>query len=251
VPPTIDGWFWGIKLLTTAFGEAASDYLVFSMNPYLAVGLVGVIFVIALVVQFRTRRYTAGVYWFTAAMVAAFGTMVADAVHVQFGVPYAVSSACLAVCLVVVFIVWYRVERTLSIHSIVTTRREVFYWLTIIVTFALGTAVGDLAASIGNMGYGKAALVFAIVILVPALLALITRRWLIGWFWAAYVITRPLGASVADWFSKPPSIHGLGLGDGPVAVVLGVLIVLALIAMTAYQRFGTPGGRHALPASHE
>jgi len=238
--PDVDAWFWVTKLLTTAFGEAAADFAAVSINPYIAVCLVGLIFVVAMIIQFRSRYYRPGTYWFAAAMVASFGTMMADAVHVQFGVSYAASSGFLTVCLAVVFIVWFKVEGTLSIHSIVTRRREAFYWSTIIVTFALGTAAGDLAASIGNMGYLKAALVFAIAIMVPALMAAITRGHVIGWFWMAYVITRPLGASFADWFSKPASVHGLGLGDGNVALVLGGLIIFVLVTMTLQQRRYAP-----------
>jgi len=246
--PAIDGWFWGVKLLTTAFGEAASDYVVRAFNPYLAVASVGVVFVLALGIQFWMPRYRPVSYWFAAAMVACFGTMVADAAHVQFGISYEVSTITLAALLAVVFIVWYRVERTLSIHAITTTRREMFYWATIVVTFSLGTAAGDLAASLGNMGYLKAALVFLAAILVPALIYLVTRTHAMVWFWTAYVITRPLGASFADWFSKPASSHGLGFGDGRVAVVLGLCIVAALIVLSAIQSRSaaiTPSQPHA------
>jgi len=233
--PEIDGWFWGVKLLTTAFGEAAADYFALRFNPYLAVVSVGVVFVVALWIQVRTSRYHPGTYWFAAAMVACFGTMVADAVHVQFDVPYWASTVALVVILTAVFIVWHRVEHTLSIHSITTRRREMFYWMAIISTFALGTAAGDLTASIGGMGYFVAAMVFTVAILIPAVVFAVTRRHAIGWFWAAYVLTRPLGASFADWFSKSPSVHGLGYGDGPVAVVLGVAIVIVLAVMTWQQ----------------
>ena len=160
-------------------------------------------------------------------MIAVFGTMIADVLHVVVGVPYAVSTAVLGAILAGIFVAWQRVEGTLSIHSIVTARRELFYWATVIATFALGTAAGDFAASTLGLGYAAAAVLFAIAFVVPW----IGYRWL-GWnaiaaFWTAYVITRPLGASVADWLGKS-TLGGLGLGDDKVALVLAVCIVLAV-----------------------
>jgi uncharacterized membrane-anchored protein len=226
--PQITALFWLIKVLTTGMGEAASDYLG-TLNLVLA-GLIGVGgFVVAIWWQLRTRRYTAPVYWFAVAMVAVFGTMAADGVHVGLGIPYAASTAVYAVALAVVFAWWHRSEGTLSIHSITTRRREYFYWLTVLLTFALGTAAGDLTASEMNLGFFSSAVLFAILMVVP-LLGLVFRINPIATFWTAYVLTRPLGASVADWLGKPHNVGGgLGFGDGTVTAV-AIVVIVALVA---------------------
>ena len=150
--PLITAFFWIIKLLTTAMGEATSDYMVRTINPVIAVliGFAG--FVVAMVLQFRAKRYNAWIYWLAVVMVAVFGTQAADVLHIKFHVPYAASTAFYAVVLTVIFILWYRTEGTLSIHSIRTPRRELFYWATVLATFAMGTAVGDLTARTLNLG---------------------------------------------------------------------------------------------------
>lgn len=226
--PEVTVVFWVAKLLTTALGESVSDWLVFKINPYLAVMGGAVALAIALALQFSTRKYVAWVYWLTAAMVAVFGTMAADAVHIQLGIPYIVSSVVFAIGLAVVFMVWHYSEGTLSIHTITNRRREIFYWLTVMATFALGTATGDLTANTFGLGYFGSALLFIGFILIPAI-----GFWLfdlneVAAFWAAYVITRPLGASFADWFGKPRSVSGLGWGDGIVAFALFILLVVVV-----------------------
>ena len=235
--PRITVLFWVTKLLTTAMGEAAADYLAaVSIALAAVVGTSG--FVIAMVLQFRSRTYRAEVYWFAVAMVAVFGTMAADGLHIVLHVPYLGSTLACLVAMSVVFTWWYRSQRTLSIHSITTRRREAFYWAAVLATFAMGTAIGDLTATTFALGFAGSVVLFAVLIAIPAL-----GWWRLGWnavasFWAAYVLTRPLGASVADWLGKPPSFgHGLGYGDGPVAVVLTVVIV-ALVAYTARSRHG-------------
>lgn len=222
--PQITVLFWVIKVLTTGMGEATSDYLG-GVDLVLAGG-VGVLgFALAMWLQFRANRYLPVVYWFAVAMVAVFGTMVADVVHVA-GVPYVATTAGYAAALAVVFTLWWRHEGTLSIHSITTRRRETWYWLTVLVTFALGTAAGDLTATVLHLGFFWSGVLFAVAMLVPL------AGWRLGvnevvTFWTAYVLTRPLGASFADWFGKEHSIGGgLGFGDGPVAAVLLVAIVL-------------------------
>lgn len=226
--PEITMLFWIAKLITTAGGESSSDYLVQVLGPYTAVPLGAVLFVIALVIQFRTKRYVPAAYWFAVAMVAVFGTMVADVIHRQFGVPYVVSSAGFLASLIIVFSLWYRVEHTLSIHTITTRRRETFYWLTVMSTFALGTAAGDWTAYSLNLGYFHSATLLAAIMLIPILGRLVFRLNAIAMFWFAYVITRPLGASFADWFSKPHAISGLGYGDGHVSLVLWTLLIIAV-----------------------
>jgi uncharacterized membrane-anchored protein len=242
--PEITAVFWIVKLLTTAMGESTSDYLVFKINPYIAVTLGGIGLVIALALQFSVRRYVAWVYWLAVLMVAIFGTMAADVLHIQLGVPYLVSTILFAVTLAAVFTVWYKSERTLSIHSINTRKRELFYWAAVMTTFALGTASGDLTAITLHLGYLASGLLFAGLIAVPVL-----ARWLFGLneiltFWWAYILTRPLGASFADWMGKPHRVRGLGLGDGLVSLGLAILIV----GFVSYMTFDRSEARHENPA---
>lgn len=223
--PEVTAVFWLVKGLSTAMGEATSDFLVHTIDPVVAVLLGFSAFVGALALQLRMGRYLAGTYWLAVCMVGVFGTMAADVVHVALGVPYPVSTAFYAVVLVAVFALWWLTERTLSMHRIDTARREVFYWAAVVATFAMGTALGDFTAYSLKLGYFPSAAVFALLICVPAL----GYRWL-GWngvlsFWFAYVVTRPLGASFADWLGKP-FLGGLGLGDAKVALVLTILIVV-------------------------
>ena len=164
-------------------------------------------------------------YWSAVVMVSVFGTMCADVVHVEFGVPYVVSAIAFAIVLALVFWSWFRVEGTLSIHSITSTRRELFYWATVTVAFALGTAVGDFTATVAKLGYFSSGLLFTGLILVPALgFWRALNRCLM--FWIAYVLTRPLGASFADWMGKPKIVGGLGWGSGNVALTLTSIIVV-------------------------
>ena len=220
--PAITALFWTIKILTTAQGEAFSDYLVHTINPYYAVALGLLGFVVALAIQLRLARYHPGAYWFAVLMVAVFGTMGADAAHIELKIPYAGTAAICALGLAVVFSLWYATERTLSIHSIETRRRELFYWAAVLATFAMGTAVGDLTAYTLQLGFFKAGLLFTVVYALPFLANLLLRRADVFFFWFAYVITRPLGASYADWLGVPKYLGGLDLGRGTVSVALTV-----------------------------
>jgi len=222
--PEVTIIFWIIKLLTTAMGESTSDYLVYQINPYIAVAIGGIGLVASLILQLSVRRYVAWIYWLAVVMVAIFGTMAADVAHVVLGIPYLVSTVFFALALGVIFIAWYASEKTLSIHSITTRRRELFYWATVMATFALGTAAGDMTAATLGLGYFSSGVLFAVLFALPALV-----YWLFGFneivtFWFAYILTRPLGASFADWFGKP-YFGGIGLGDTKVALVLTVLII--------------------------
>lgn len=233
--PEITIYFWIVKLLTTAMGESTSDYLVYHINPYIAVALGGIGLLVSLVLQLSVRRYVAWIYWFAVVMVAIFGTMAADVIHVVLNIPYLVSTVFFAAALAVIFVVWYVSERTLSIHSINTFRRELFYWAAVVATFALGTAAGDMTAATLNLGYFSSGVLFAILFALPAL-----AYWLLGLngiiaFWFAYIVTRPLGASFADWFGKP-SLGGLGLGDTVVALVLTILIIGFVGYLTVTRR---------------
>jgi len=233
--PEITAYFWAIKALSTAMGESTSDYLVHAMDPKVAVVLGFIGFVAALALQFWMRRYNAWTYWLAVCAVGVFGTMAADVLHVGFGVPYIVSTVIYAIALVAVFAGWQRTEGTLSIHSVDTPRREMFYWAAVVATFAMGTALGDLTATTFGLGYFTSGLLFAAVVAVPAI-----GYFRFGWnpilsFWLAYVATRPLGASFADWMGKPHSAGGLGWGDGPVAIGLTIAI-FCLVAFLAVTR---------------
>jgi uncharacterized membrane-anchored protein len=232
--PEIILLFWVVKILTTAGGEVTSDYLK-KYGNFGGGGTEVALFVIALGLQFATRRYRALAYWSLAYAIAIAGTGLSDFLHLDVHIPYAGTSLMWAVVLAVVFWVWYRSEGTLSIHSITTQRREAFYWATVFATFALGTALGDFTASSLNMGYLPSGLLFLGVFLLPAL-----AWWRFGInsvaaFWAAYVVTRPLGASFSDWISKPANITGLNFGNGRTAIVFAVVVAL-LVAYLAVAR---------------
>ncbi len=223
--PAVTFHFWAVKILSTGMGEATSDYLVHTINPYAAVALGTVGIVVALAIQLAVRRYFAITYWFAVVMVAVFGTMVADAVHIELGIPYAVTTAMCASGLAVVFGAWYLVERTLSIHSINTPRREVFYWAAVLATFAMGTAAGDMSAYTLHLGWLVSGLAFTVAFAAPLAARRVFGLHEVVAFWFAYIITRPLGASYADWLGVPASLGGLNLGRGTVAVALTIVIV--------------------------
>ena len=229
--PEITLIFWAIKILTTGMGEAMSDFLGQKSVPIAgAIGVCGLWF--ALRMQLRSTEYRAPVYWFAVMMVAVFGTMAADGVKDGAGLSYAVTTPFFAVVVALVFWRWYRSEGTLSIHSITTRRRERFYWAAVLATFALGTAAGDLTALTLHIGFFGSVVLFGVLIAIPGLLWWRGMLNPIVAFWSAYVITRPLGASFADWFGKPHEQTGLGLGDGTVSVA-GALLIVALVSYLA------------------
>jgi uncharacterized membrane-anchored protein len=219
--------FWLVKVLTTGFGEAASDAVMRTFGAVAAV-TAGLVLVGCLVVQFRARRYYPAVYWAAVVMVAVFGTMAAD-IPASMGMPLGATSTVYLALVLVVFGLWFCAEKTLSFATITTRRREGFYWAAVLATFALGTAVGDLTADVWGWGNLASGLVFCALIALPA----IAVRWLgfdsVAGFWIAYVLTRPLGASFADWMSLPQRHGGLGLG-APLAAVLWAVPVVALVA---------------------
>jgi uncharacterized membrane-anchored protein len=241
--PQVTVLFWVIKVLSTGMGETTSDYLVRSIGPVPAVCAGAVVFVAALALQLSFRQYVVWVYWLAVVMVSVFGTMAADVLHIGLGIPYVVSTVFYSVVLTVVFVAWYRTEHTLSIHSIYTPRREVFYWATVLATFALGTAAGDMTATTLHLGYLASGLLFTALIAIPAV-----AHWRFGMnavlaFWFAYVLTRPVGASFADWVAVPPSRHGLDVGYGTVSLVLTAVIVVLVgyLAVTGSDAPGTDG----------
>ena len=233
--PDLSAYFWTIKILSTAMGEALSDFLVHTIDPVIAVMIGAAGLAIALIIQFSSKSYQPWKYWLTVSMVAVFGTMAADVLHVGLGVPYIVSTIFFAVALTAIFIIWYRTEKTLSIHSVYTTRREIFYWMSVMATFALGTATGDMTAYTVGIGYLASGLLFIGAIIIPAILYFKFKLNEVAMFWTAYILTRPLGASFADWFGVPRSLGGLDLGRGWVSLVLIIAIVCLVIYISHIQ----------------
>ncbi|WP_104087141.1 hypothetical protein [Arthrobacter sp. GMC3] len=237
--PQVTAIFWITKVLTTGMGETTSDYLAHALDPAVAVGLGALAFAAALALQFSVKRYIPWVYWLAVVMVSIFGTMAADVLHVGLGIPYLVSTVFYAAVLAIVFLLWHRTEGTLSIHSITSRRRESFYWAAVLATFALGTAAGDLTAMTFNLGYLGSGVLFAVAIAVPAF-----AYWKFGLkaipaFWAAYVLTRPLGASFADWMAVSHQRGGLDWGSGPVSVGWALAIVGLVAVLAIKQRRST------------
>jgi uncharacterized membrane-anchored protein len=237
--PEITAYFWIAKGLTTGMGESTSDFLVHKLVPEIAVILGAIGLVIALLLQFGASNYVAWRYWLAVAMVGVFGTMAADVLHVGLGVPYIASTLFYAVVLTGVFVTWQKSERTLSIHSITTRRRELFYWAAVLATFALGTAAGDLTAVTFGLGYFASGLLFAAVIAIPALGYYRLGMNSILAFWFAYVVTRPLGASFADWLAVSHHRGELALGTGWVSLVLAAMIA-GIVAYLSATRLDIP-----------
>ena len=233
--PEITIYFWIIKVLCTTVGETAADFLNVNLNFGLTGTSIatGVVLAIALVFQFRAPKYIPSVYWLTVTLVSVFGTLVTDNLTDNLGLPLEASTLIFAALLAVTFLVWYRTEHTLSIHSIVTRRREAFYWLAILFTFALGTASGDLMAERLGLGY----LVTGII--VAALIAITAVGWKLGLnsvlsFWIIYILTRPLGASIGDYLSQPASHGGLGLGTTVTSMIFvgGIIGIVVYLSVT-------------------
>ncbi len=241
--------FWVLKLLTTGMGESMSDFLGNDINVAVA-GVVGIGGLwLALRLQLRQTEYRAPYYWFTVMMVAIFGTMGADVIHDGLSIGYDITTPLFALLTGAVFLWWYRREGTLSIHEINSLRREKFYWLAVLCTFALGTAAGDLTAAQLNIGFFNSIWVFAGIILIP----------FIGWwkfrfnaifaFWFAYIDTRPFGASIADWLSKPQRISGINFGDGHTSAA-ALAIFLVLVTAVTVTRYDVQAGDNAASQDH-
>ena len=242
--PEITVLFWVVKLLTTCGGEAVSDYLALG-NRQVGAAVEGGLVAVALVWQFRTRRYVATAYWSLAFAIAIFGTGVSDALHLFIGIPYAGTTLLWAVVLALIFWAWYRSEGTLSIHTIVTRRREAFYWAVVFATFALGTALGDFTASVLGLGYLASAIMFFFIILIPAVFWWRFGLNSVAAFWFAYVVTRPLGASFADYFGRARSLSGAGFGSGRVAVIVAIAVAILVGYLAVTRRDIQPAARPA------
>jgi len=234
--PEVTLYFWIIKILCTTVGETAADYL----NVNLGFGLTnttyvtGALLAAILIVQFRLRRYVPGVYWSAVVVISVFGTLITDNMVDNLGVALTTSTIGFSIALAITFAVWYASEKTLSIHTIVTTIREAFYWLTVLFTFALGTAAGDLLAEKVNLGYWKSALVFGAAIAIVTVAHLRFKMNAILAFWIAYILTRPLGASIGDYMSQTRADGGLALGTTVTSVIFLVTIaaVVAFLSIT-------------------
>ncbi len=231
--PEVTLWFWVIKILCTTVGESFADWI----NMQLGVGLVDTaliftaVFVVVLVAQMRQDRYVPMAYWLTVVVVSVTGTLYTDLLTDQLGVPLWISTSVFATLLAAVFAVWWLRERTLSIHSIITPPREAFYWLAVLVTFALGTATGDWTLELTGWGPGTS------VLLPLALIGIVTALWRYGAnpvlaFWVAYILTRPLGANIGDWLASPRAEQGLGLGTFVTSVVFLAAILSTVIYLS-------------------
>ncbi|WP_434094625.1 COG4705 family protein [Streptomyces hyaluromycini] len=233
--PEVTVYFWIIKVLCTTVGETAADLL----NERAGLGLTGVsvlmsaLLAVVLVVQFRSSAYRPGVYWSAVVLISVVGTLVSDNLTDNMGVPLETSTTVFAIVLALVFFAWYRRERILSIHHIDTTSRESFYWLAVLSTFALGTAAGDLVSERIGLGYWLSAVLFAAVIAAVAIAHFALDLDALWSFWSAYILTRPLGASIGDYLSQPTGDGGLGLGTVLtsalfLAVILGLVVYLSV-----------------------
>ena len=241
--PEVTIYFWIIKVLCTTVGETAADYL----NMTLHFGLtgtslvMGVLLVVVLFFQFKMRKYSPSIYWLAVVLLSIVGTLITDLLTDKLAIPLETTTIVFSIALVLTFAVWYVFEKTLSVHSIITTRREVFYWLAILFTFALGTAVGDLSAEKFRLGYLTSLYIFAGLIAVVTIAYYAIKRILavehkhqfmyaVLAFWLAYILTRPLGASIGDYLSQSRSDGGLGLG----ATVTSGIFLVTILGLVAY-----------------
>jgi uncharacterized membrane-anchored protein len=236
--PEVTLYFWVIKILATTVGETAADYL----NDTLGFGLsnttyvTGALLVVLLAFQFRARRYVPAIYWATIVVISVFGTLITDNLTDAHNVALTTSTTVFTIILALVFAAWFASERTLSIHSIVTTRREAFYWLTILFTFALGTAAGDLVAEKAALGYTVSVLIFAGVIALITLAHVVLKLNAVLAFWLAYIMTRPLGASIGDLMSQTKHDGGLGLGTTGTSYIFLAIILTLVVFLTITKR---------------
>jgi uncharacterized membrane-anchored protein len=239
--PEVTLYFWVIKVLCTTVGETASDYLASNVGLGLTktTFITGALLVAVLAVQFRARRYVPWIYWTAVVLISVVGTQITDNLTDNLGVSLVTTTIVFAVVLAIVFAVWWWSERTLSIHTIYTTRRESFYWLAVLFTFALGTAAGDLTAERLNVGYAWSVVLFAAVIAAVAVAHYGFRLNAVAAFWIAYILTRPLGASLGDYLSQPRADGGLGLGTTVTSIIFLTAILLVVSFLTVTRKDAT------------
>jgi uncharacterized membrane-anchored protein len=240
--PEVTLYFWVIKVLCTTVGETAADLLSENIGMGLTntTYIMGALLVAALVAQFRLRRYVPSIYWLAVVLISIVGTLITDNLTDNLGVSLVITTVAFSIVLACVFAMWWASERTLSIHTIFTTRRESFYWLAVLFTFALGTAAGDLTAERINLGYLPSALMFGGMIAVVAVAHFRFRLDAVLSFWLAYILTRPLGASIGDWMSQPRADGGLGLGTVVTSILFLSLIVAVVAFLTLTRKDETP-----------
>ena len=248
--PEVTLFFWLIKIMCTTVGETAADYLNDNLGfgltktTYVAGGLLAVL----LAFQFRKRRYVPSIYWSVVVVISVFGTLITDNMTDRYGIPLTTSTIAFSIVLAGVFAVWYAIERTLSIHSIVTTRREAFYWLAILFTFSLGAAAGDLVAEQFSLGYGVSIAIFGGIIALIAVAYFVLHANAVLTFWLAYIMTRPLGASIGDFMSQHSHKYGgLGLGT-PGTSYIFLTCILALVVWLTITRRDATEVKEAAPA---
>lgn len=236
--PEITLVFWIIKILATTVGETAADLLSATLKLGLVVTswVMAGFLVITLIIQFRARRYVPAIYWLVVVFISVVGTLISDNLVDNLGVPLATTSMIFAAALIVVFIAWYSVEKTLSVHTIYTFRRELFYWAAILFTFSLGTSAGDLLSESMGLGYAVAALMFGAGIAIVYLAYRLGKVNEVLAFWIAYILTRPLGASMGDLLTQARADGGLGLGTIPTSVVFLVVIVVLVVHLTREEK---------------
>lgn len=236
--PEITVFFWVIKILCTTVGETGADFLNTNLNLGLdwVTLIMGAMLAVTLVFQFKSKKYVPGIYWLAVVLISIVGTLITDNLTDRLGVPLIFTTMIFTVLLSIVFAVWYKKEKTLSIHSIVTTRREAFYWLAILFTFALGTAAGDLLAETINLGYLLSAIIFGVLIAAVATSHFVFKVNAILAFWIAYILTRPLGASIGDYLSQDLNNGGLGLGTVITSMIFLGTILATVIYLTITKK---------------
>lgn len=248
--PEITIFFWIVKILSTTVGETGADLLSEKLNlglTYTSVIFSGVL-LIALFFQIKSRKYVPWMYWLAVVLISVVGTLISDSLVDNLGVPLTVTTPLFAVALLITFIAWYSSEKTLSIHTIFTIRRETFYWLTILFTFALGTSGGDLLSEGLKWGYLNSLFIFAGGIAVVAMAYYVFKISEVTAFWLAYILTRPLGASLGDLLSQPQSLGGCNLGTIGTSVLFSITIVGLVIYLTKTGIDATPGTDDTVPA---
>lgn len=247
--PQLTIYFWIIKIMATTVGETVADLLSVKLNLGLVIAslVVGVLLLIALGVQLRSHKYMPWIYWVAVVLISVAGTLITDNLVDNFGVPLWVTTVAFAGALIVTFVAWYGVEKSLSVHTIKTTRRELFYWSAILFTFALGTAGGDLLADGAHLGYTYSALLFAGSIALVTLLYYKFGLNAVVAFWLAYILTRPLGASLGDLMSQPTSNGGLGLGTVMTSAAFLFVILGLVIFMSQRQDNAKPAMGPTVP----
>lgn len=236
--PEITLFFWIIKILCTTVGETGADFLNTDLNFGLdgVTLIIGAMLAVALFFQFKFKKYIPGIYWLAVVLISIVGTLITDNLSDNLGVPLTISTIVFAVSLSIIFAVWYKKERTLSIHTIFTTRREAFYWLAILFTFALGTAAGDLLAETINLGYLLSAIIFGVLIASVAISHFVFKVNAVLAFWLAYILTRPLGASIGDYLSQDLNNGGLGLGTTITSMIFLVTILATVVYLTVTKK---------------